>query len=375
MADSPDSRANDFIRAEIEADRSNGTFGDVVRTRFPPEPNGFLHIGHAKAIILNFGIALESGGTCNLRFDDTNPTKEEAHYVESMRNDIRWLGFDWGEGEHFASDYFDQLYEFAMRLVESGDAYVDDLTAEEIRAHRGTLTEPGTNSPYRDRSVTENRKLFEAMRSGEFAEGSSVLRAKINMASPNINLRDPVMYRMLQTRHHRTGEAWSIYPMYDWAHGQSDSIEGITHSLCDLDFEDHRPLYDWFLDRLGIHHPRQIEFARLNITHTVLSKRRLGRLVDGGLVSGWDDPRMPTLAGLRRRGYTAESIRQFIERVGVSKSHSTVDYAFLEYFIREELNATARRVMVVLDPVKLIIDNYPAEQREMLEGENNTLLL
>jgi glutaminyl-tRNA synthetase len=360
----------DFIRERVKKDVAAGTCDQVV-TRFPPEPNGYLHIGHAKALCLDFGIAAENRGQCNLRFDDTNPTKEETEYVDSIKQDIRWLGFEWGGHEYFASDYFEKLYEMAEQLVDAGLAYIDDLSPDEIRENRGTLTEPGTNSPYRNRSVDENLDLFRRMRNGEFDEGSRVLRAKIDMASPNLNMRDPVMYRILKAPHHRTGTTWPIYPMYDWAHGQSDSIEGVTHSLCDLAYEDHRPLYDWFVEKLGIFHPQQIEFARLNITKTVLSKRMLRQLVEGKSVSGWDDPRMPTLSGLRRRGYTSSSVRAFIDRIGVSKTHSVVDIALLEYFIREELNADAHRVMAVLDPVKLIIDNYPEGETIDLEAENN----
>ena len=360
----------DFIRERVKKDIAAGTCDQVV-TRFPPEPNGYLHIGHAKALCLDFGVAAEYRGKCNLRFDDTNPTKEETEYVDSIKQDIRWLGFEWGGHEYFASDYFEKLFEMAEQLVEAGLAYIDDLSPDEIRENRGTLTEPGTNSPYRNRSVDENLDLFRRMRNGEFDEGSRVLRAKIDMSSPNLNMRDPVMYRILKAPHHRTGTTWPIYPMYDWAHGQSDSIEGVTHSLCDLAYEDHRPLYDWFVVKLGIFHPQQIEFARLNITKTVLSKRMLRQLVEGNFVSGWDDPRMPTLSGLRRRGYTSSSVRAFIDRIGVSKTHSVVDIALLEYFIREELNADAHRVMAVLDPVKLIIDNYPEGETIDLEAENN----
>ena len=366
-----DDKNLDFIREQVAADGRSGNNGGAVVTRFPPEPNGYLHIGHSKAICLDFGVAAEFGGRCNLRFDDTNPTKEETEYVDSIKDDIRWLGFEWNEHEYYASDYFQTLYDYAEKLIVDGKAYVDDLSPDEIREYRGTLTEPGTNSPFRIRTPEESLALFRRMRAGEFDEGSCVLRAKVDMASPNLNMRDPVMYRILKTPHHRTGDEWCIYPMYDWAHGQSDSIEGVTHSLCDLAYEDHRPLYDWFLDRLDIHHPRQIEFARLKITKTVLSKRMLRQLVEGGYVDGWDDPRMPTIAGLRRRGYTPESIRAFIDRVGVSKTHSVVDIALLEYFIREELNKTAPRRMAVLDPIKLVIENYPAGKVEMLDAENN----
>lgn len=361
----------DFIRTMIKEDVESGRYEGKVITRFPPEPNGYLHIGHAKAFTLNFSVADEWSGRCHLRFDDTNPLREETRYVESMKTDIQWLGFDWGEHEYFASDYYQTLYDFAVKLIEKGKAYIDHLSADEIREYRGTLTEPGTNSPHRDRSVDENLDLFRRMREGEFAEGSCVLRAKIDMASGNINLRDPVMYRILKTHHHRTGDAWCIYPTYDWAHGQSDSIEGVTHSLCDISFEDHRPLYDWFLDQLDIFHPRQIEFARLNLTYTVLQKRDLRKLVEGGQVSGWDDPRLPTLQGLRRRGYTPTAIRAFINRVGMSKTPSVVDVALLEFTIREELNREANRRMAVLKPLKMVIVNYPEGETEELEAENN----
>jgi glutaminyl-tRNA synthetase len=342
-----------------------------VHTRFPPEPNGYLHIGHAKSICLNFGLAAEFGGLCNLRFDDTNPSKEEVEYVESIKADVRWLGFDWDDREYYASDYFDQLYEFAIHLVKAGKAYVCDLTADQIREYRGTLTEPGTNSPYRNRSVAENLELLQRMRTGEFPDGARTLRAKIDMASPNLNMRDPVMYRILHATHHRTGDKWCIYPTYDFAHGQSDSVEGITHSICTLEFEDHRPLYDWFLDQLGIHHPQQIEFARLNLTYTALSKRKLLQLVQQKYVTGWDDPRMPTLAGLRRRGYTPEAIRNFCERIGVAKRNSVVDIAMLEHCLREDLNKRAPRVMAVLRPLRVVVENYPEEQLEELEAVNN----
>lgn len=361
----------DFIRTIIEADIKSGKNEGRVVTRFPPEPNGFLHIGHAKAICLDFGAAIENGGVCNLRFDDTNPLKEETLYVDAIKNDIRWLGFEWGNHEYYASDYFEQLYDFAVKLVEDGKAYVDHLSAEQIREYRGTLTEPGTNSPYRDRAVSENLELLEKMRNGDIEEGECVLRAKIDMASPNLNMRDPAMYRIIHAPHHRTGAKWAIYPMYDFAHGQSDSIEGITHSLCDLAYEDHRPLYDWFLDQLKIHHPQQLEFARLKLTYTVLSKRKLRRLVEEKLVDGWNDPRMPTLSGLRRKGYSASSVRAFVDRIGMSKTHSTVDIALLEHVVREELNRTAPRVMAVLKPLKLIIDNYPEGKTEELDAENN----
>jgi glutaminyl-tRNA synthetase len=362
---------SDFIREIIVEDLRTNKYGGRVHTRFPPEPNGYLHIGHAKSICLNFGVAAEFGGLCNLRFDDTNPTKEEVEYVESIMEDIRWLGFDWEDRLFYASDYFEQLYEFALQLIKAGKAYVDSLSADEIRDYRGTLTEPGKDSPYRNRSVEENLDLFHRMRAGEFEDGAHVLRAKIDMASPNLNMRDPVMYRILHAEHHRTGNTWCIYPMYDFAHGQSDSIEGITHSICTLEFEDHRPLYDWFLDELHIHHSQQIEFARLNLSYTVLSKRKLIELVEGGYVAGWDDPRMPTLSGLRRRGYTPEAIRNFCERIGVAKSNSTVDIALLEHCIREDLNQRAPRVMAVLRPLRVVIDNYPEGQVEELEAINN----
>jgi glutaminyl-tRNA synthetase len=368
MTESP--APSHFIKEAIEEDLRSGRF-TYVRTRFPPEPNGYLHIGHAKAICIDFGMAEAFGGECNLRFDDTNPTKEDTEYVEAIKEDIRWLGFDWGDREYYASDYFEQLYEWAVELIKKGLAYVDDLSPEEIREYRGTLTEPGRESPYRNRSVEENLDLFRRMRDGEFPEGSRTLRAKIDMASGNINLRDPVMYRILHTPHHRTGDRWHIYPMYDFAHGQSDSIEGITHSLCDLAYEDHRPLYDWFLDALGIFHPRQIEFARLNLSYTILSKRYLKQMVEKGVVRGWDDPRMPTLRGMRRRGYPPEAIRDFIDRIGVSKNESLVDVALLEHCVRENLNKTALRVMGVLDPLKVVITNYPEGQVEYLEAVNN----
>ncbi len=358
-----------FVHEIIEEDLRSGRY-DGVHTRFPPEPNGYLHIGHAKSIVLNFGTAQKYGGKCNLRFDDTNPAKEEEEYVQSIMEDVRWLGYQWDD-LCFASDYFDQLYEWALQLIREGKAYVDDLSPEEMRAYRGTLTEPGRESPYRNRSVEENLDLFERMKNGEFPNGSKVLRAKIDMASPNMNLRDPVMYRILHAAHHRTGDKWCIYPMYDWAHGQSDSIEGITHSICTLEFENHRPLYDWFLENLGIFHPRQIEFARLNLSYTVLSKRRLIQLVRDGHVTGWDDPRMPTISGLRRRGYTPEAIRAFCEAIGVAKSDSTVDIALLEYHVRQDLNRRALRRMAVLDPLKVVIANYPEGQVEWLDAVNN----
>ncbi|KAA0229387.1 glutamine--tRNA ligase/YqeY domain fusion protein [candidate division KSB1 bacterium] len=360
-----------FIRDMILEHNRSGRFGGKVITRFPPEPNGYLHIGHAKAISIDFNMAQEFGGRCHLRFDDTNPTKEEQEYVDSIMADIRWLGYDWGEHLYFASDYFEQLYEFAVQLIKAGKAYVDDLSADEIRDYRGTLTEPGKPSPYRERTVAENLDLFERMRRGEFADGAKVLRAKIDMASPNLNLRDPVMYRIRKASHHRTGDKWCIYPMYDWAHGQSDSIEGITHSLCSLEYEDHRPLYDWFLDALGIHHPQQIEFARLNLGYTIMSKRKLLQLVEQKHVAGWDDPRMPTLAGMRRRGYPPEAIRDFCDRIGVAKSFSTVDIALLEACVREYLNRHAPRVMAVLQPLRVVITNYPENQIEELDAVNN----
>jgi glutaminyl-tRNA synthetase len=360
-----------FIRNIIEEDLKTGKYGKRVHTRFPPEPNGYLHIGHAKSICLNFGLAAEYKGLCNLRFDDTNPTKEEVEYVESIKEDVRWLGFDWADRLFYASDYFEQLYRYAVQLIKAGKSYVCDLSAEEIREYRGTLTEPGKDSPYRTRSVEENLALFERMRAGEFEDGSRVLRAKINMASGNLNMRDPVMYRILRAAHHRTGDKWRIYPMYDFAHCFSDSIEGITHSICTLEFEDHRPLYDWFLGQLGVHQPQQIEFARLNLSYTVLSKRKLVQLVEGDYVTGWDDPRMPTLAGLRRRGYTPESIQDFCERIGVAKRESMVDMALLEHCLREDLNKRAPRVMGVLRPLRVVIDNYPEGQVEGLEAVNN----
>jgi glutaminyl-tRNA synthetase len=360
-----------FIREIIDDDLKTNRFGGRVHTRFPPEPNGYLHIGHAKSICLNFGLARDYKGLCNLRFDDTNPTKEEQEYVDSIEQDVRWLGFDWEDRLFYASDYFEQLYEYAVRLIEKGKAYVCDLNADEVRELRGTLTEPGKNSPYRDRSVEENLDLFDRMRRGEFPDGLRTLRAKIDMASPNLNMRDPVMYRILHATHHRTGDKWCIYPMYDWAHGQSDSIEKVTHSICTLEFEDHRPLYDWCLDELGIYHPRQIEFARLNVTYTVMSKRKLLQLVEEGHVKGWDDPRMPTISGMRRRGYTPESIRLFADRIGVSKSDSTVDVALLEDCLRDDLNKRAARVMAVLNPVRLVIENYPEGVVEELDAVNN----
>lgn len=364
-------RTQDFIRAAVAEDTESRRFDGRVVTRFPPEPNGYLHIGHAKAICADFGIADEFGGRCHLRFDDTNPTKEETEYVDAIMEDIRWLGFDWGEHLYFASNYFEQLYQWAVQLIRAGKAYVDDLSADEIREYRGTLTEPGRESPYRNRAVEENLDLFARMRAGEFQDGTRTLRAKIDMASPNLNLRDPVMYRIRHASHHRTGDQWCIYPMYDWAHGQSDSIETVTHSLCSMEYEDHRPLYDWFLSELGVYHPRQIEFARLNLSHTVLSKRKLLQLVNEGIVTGWTDPRMPTLSGLRRRGYTPEAIREFCDRVGVAKKQNVAEVALLEHCVREDLNCRAPRVMAVLRPLKLVIENYPEGQVEEVDAVNN----
>ncbi len=375
----------DFVRQIVAEDLETNRWGGRVVTRFPPEPNGYLHIGHAKSICLNFGIAAEFGGRCHLRFDDTNPEKEEQEYVNSIIEDVRWLGWDWGEHLYYGSDYFDQMYQWAIELIKKGKAYVCDLTAEQTRQYRGTLTEPGKDSPFRSRSVEENLDLFQRMRAGEFADGSRTLRAKIDMAHPNLNMRDPVMYRILHAAHHRTGEKWCIYPMYDWAHGFEDSIETITHSICTLEFENHRPLYDWFIDAVNdgrtddgsgpwgkkIHHPQQIEFARLNLTYTVMSKRKLLQLVQEGLVSGWDDPRMPTISGLRRRGYSPEAIREFCKRIGVNKFNSTVDIALLEHCLREDLNKTCPRVMAVLRPLKIVIDNYPQGQVEQLDAINN----
>ena len=368
---SGDGAPSHFIRNIITEDLTRGKNQGRVHTRFPPEPNGYLHIGHAKSICLNFGLAAEFDGLCNLRFDDTNPSKEDVEFVESIKEDVRWLGFDWDKREFYASDYFERLYAFAVQLIKSGKAFVCDLNADQMREYRGTLTEPGKNSPFRDRSVEENLGLFERMRAGEYPDGSRTLRAKIDMASPNINLRDPVMYRVLRATHHRTGDKWCVYPTYDFAHGQSDSIEGITHSICTLEFEDHRPLYDWFLDQLGIHHPQQIEFARLNLTYTALSKRKLLQLVQQKYVSGWDDPRMPTLAGIRRRGYTPEAIRNFCDRIGVAKRNSVVDIAMLEHCLREDLNKRAPRGMAVLRPIKVVLENYPEGRIEELEAVNN----
>ncbi len=361
---------SNFITEIIDKDLEEKRYTEV-HTRFPPEPNGYLHIGHAKSICLNFELAKQYGGKCNLRFDDTNPTKEETEYVESIMEDIRWLGYDWEDRLFYASDYFDKLYEYAIKLIKKGKAYVDSLSSDEIRDYRGTPTEPGKESPYRNRSVEENLDLFERMRKGEFKDGEHVLRAKIDMSSPNLNLRDPIMYRIRHAEHHRTGNKWCIYPMYDWAHGQSDSIEGITHSICTLEFENHRPLYDWFLDQLEIHHPRQIEFARLNLSYTVMSKRKLLELVEGGYVDGWDDPRMPTISGLRRRGYTPESIRNFADRIGVAKRDNVIDIALLEFSLREDLNKKAQRAMAVLHPLKVTITNYPEDKTEMLDAINN----
>ena len=363
--------SHDFIRDIISDDLRTNKYDGRVHTRFPPEPNGYLHIGHAKSICLNFGIAADFNGLCNLRFDDTNPIKEEQEYIDSIIEDVRWLGFDWQDRLFYASGYFEQMYQYAVQLVEAGKAYVDELSAEEIRDYRGTLIDPGKQSPYRDRSIEENLDLFQRMRAGEFPDGSRVLRAKIDMASSNLNMRDPVMYRILHAEHPRTGDNWCIYPMYDWAHGLEDSIEEITHSICTLEFEDHRPLYDWFLDELGIYHPQQIEFARLNLTYTVMSKRLLLELVQAGHVSGWDDPRMPTISGLRRRGYTPESIRDFARRIGVAKTDSTIDIALLEHSLREDLNRRAQRVMAVLRPLRVVIENYPEGQVEEMDAVNN----
>ncbi len=371
MAANDTEKPFDFIREIVAGDRETNKYGGRVHTRFPPEPNGYLHIGHAKSICLNFGIAGEFGGLCNLRMDDTNPTKEEVEYVESIKEDVRWLGFDWDDRLFYASDYFERLYEYAVELIRIGKAYVCDLSADEMREYRGTLTERGKDSPYRNRSVEENLDLFGRMRAGEFPDGSRTLRAKIDMSSGNINMRDPVIYRILHASHHRTGDSWCIYPMYDFAHCFSDSIEGITHSICTLEFEDHRPLYDWFLDELKVYHPQQIEFARLNLSRTVLSKRKLIQLVQEGHVTGWDDPRMPTISGLRRRGYTPESIRNFCDRIGVAKRDSIVDIALLEHCIREDLNKRDPRAMAVLRPLRVVIDNYPDGQVEELEAINN----
>jgi glutaminyl-tRNA synthetase len=362
---------SDFIRDIIREDLRTNKHGGRVHTRFPPEPNGYLHIGHAKAICTDFGVAQEFGGLCNLRYDDTNPTKESTEYVDEIQRDIHWLGFDWGDRLYYASDYFDKLYEYAVQLIKSGKAYVCDLSQDEIREYRGTLTQPGKDSPYRNRSVEESLDLFERMRKGEFPDGTRVLRAKIDMASPNFLMRDPVMYRILHESHHRSGDKWCIYPMYDFAHGQSDSLEGITHSLCTLEFENNRELYNWYLDALGIYHPQQIEFARLNLTYTVMSKRVLKQMVEKGYVSGWDDPRMSTLSGMRRRGYTPEAIRKFCDTIGLAKTNSVVDVGLLEHHVREDLNKRAERRMAVLRPLRLVIDNYPEDQVEQLEADNN----
>jgi glutaminyl-tRNA synthetase len=363
--------SDDFIRKIITEDVKTNKNDGRVHTRFPPEPNGFLHIGHAKSICLNFGIAKEFGGLCNLRFDDTNPVTEEAEYMEAIKEDIKWLGFDWADREYYASDYYGQLYEWAVQLIKDGKAYVCDLTPDEIKEYRGRWNEPGKDSPYRNRSVEENLDLFERMRAGEFPDGSRTLRAKIDMSAGNMNMRDPIMYRILHAAHPRTGDKWCIYPMYDWAHGQSDSIEGITHSLCSIEFEDHRPLYDWFLDQLGVYHPQQIEFARLNVSHTIVSKRKLNRLVEEGYVTSWDDPRMPTLSGLRRRGYTPESIKDLCSRIGMAKKENIVNIALLEHCLREDLNKRAPRVMGVLRPLKVVITNYMEDKLEELEAVNN----
>jgi len=362
---------SNFVREIIIEDLKTNKYGGRVHTRFPPEPNGYLHIGHAKSINLNFGLAAEFGGKCNLRFDDTNPCKEETEYVDSIIKDVHWLGGDWEDRLFYASDYFDQLYEWAVQLTKSGNAYVCDLTADQVREYRGTLTEPGKQSPWRNRSIEENLDLFERMRAGEFPDGSRTLRAKIDMASKNLNMRDPVMYRILHAEHHRTGDKWCIYPMYDFTHGQSDSIERITHSICTLEFEDHRPLYDWYVEQLGIYHPQQIEFDRLNLTYTLLSKRKLLTLVQDGHVSGWDDPRMPTISGIRRRGYTPEALRNFCNAIGVSKTNGTIELALLEHFLREDLNKRVPRVMAVLRPLRVVIDNYPEDLVEEMEAVNN----
>jgi glutaminyl-tRNA synthetase len=369
-ADNTRTQSN-FIREIIVKDLETGKFQGRVHTRFPPEPNGYLHVGHAKSINLNFGLAAEFGGKCNLRFDDTNPEKEEVEYVESIIEDVKWLGGDWEGRLFYASDYFQQLYDWAVQLIKSGKAFVCDLSAEEVRKQRGTLTEPGQESPYRNRSIEENLDLFARMKAGEFPDGARTLRAKIDVASPNLNMRDPVMYRILHAEHHRTGDAWCIYPMYDFAHGESDSIEGITHSICTLEFEDHRPLYDWYVEQLGIYHPQQIEFDRLNLTYTLLSKRKLLALVQKGHVRGWDDPRMPTISGMRRRGYTPEALRNFCGRIGVSKTNGITELGLLEYFVREDLNRRSPRVMAVLRPLKVVIDNYPENQTEQMEAVNN----
>lgn len=366
-----ETKKSNFIKEIINDDLKTGKYQGRVHTRFPPEPNGFLHIGHAKSIVLNFGIADEYGGKCNLRFDDTNPTKEEEMYVKSIIEDIRWLGYDWEDRLYFASDYFAKFYEYAVQLIKKGKAFVCDLTAEEIREHKGTLTKSGKDSPFRNRSIEENLELFEQMRSGKFSDGSHTLRAKIDMSSPNLNMRDPVIYRILHAKHHNTGDKWCIYPMYDWAHGLEDSIEGITHSLCTLEFEDHRPLYDWFLDELGVYHPQQIEFARLNLSYTVTSKRKLLELVEEGYVSSWDDPRMPTISGMRRRGYTPIAIRNFSERVGIAKRDNIAEMDLFEFYVREDLNKHSERRMAVINPLKVVIENYPEGRVEELEAINN----
>jgi glutaminyl-tRNA synthetase len=363
--------SKDFIREIIDDDIKTNKYDGRVHTRFPPEPNGYLHIGHAKSICLNFGIAKDYGGLCNLRFDDTNPTKEEEEYVKSIIEDVRWIGFDWQDRLLFGSDYFDKMYEYALQLVKDGKAYVDDQSAEEISWYRGTTTTPGENSPYRDRTIDENLDLFKRMKSGEFGDGEKVLRAKIDMSHPNLNMRDPIMYRILHASHHRSKDKWCIYPMYDWAHGLEDSLEGITHSICTLEFENHRPLYDWFLDELGVYHPQQIEFARLNLTYTVMSKRMLLELVEEKHVNGWDDPRLPTISGMRRRGYSPSSIRNFCKRIGVAKVNSMVDFDFLEHCVREDLNKSALRFMGVLKPLKVVIENYPDDKIEKIEAINN----
>lgn len=370
MRESTQTQPTNFIQNIIDEHNKSRRFKQRVHTRFPPEPNGYLHIGHAKSICLNFGLAEAYNGKCNLRFDDTNPIKEEQEYIDSIIGDVKWLGFEW-DGLYYASDYFEQMYQYAEQLIQKGKAYIDDLSAEEIRNYRGTLKEPGKESPYRNRSAEENLDLFQRMRTGEFPDGSKVLRAKIDMASPNLNMRDPVMYRILHAVHPRTGDVWNIYPMYDWAHGLEDSIEKITHSICTLEFEDHRPLYDWFLDQLDAYHPQQIEFARLNLNYTIMSKRKLLRLVKEGFVNGWDDPRMPTISGLRRRGYSPEAIREFSGRIGVAKTNSMVDFALLDHVLREDLNKRAIRMMAVLNPLKVVIENYPQDQTEELEAINN----
>ena len=361
----------DFIRDIIDEDIKTNKYNGRVHTRFPPEPNGYLHIGHAKSICLNFGIAKDYGGLCNLRFDDTNPAKEEKEYVKSIIEDVKWLGFDWEDRLYFASDYFDKMYEYAFQLTKAGKAYVDDSTAEEISQSRGTLTKPGKNSPYRDRSIKENLDLLERMKAGEFGDGEKVLRAKIDMAHPNLNMRDPIVYRVLHASHHNTGDKWCIYPMYDWAHGLEDSIEGITHSICTLEFENHRPLYDWFLEAIDVYHPQQIEFARLNLSYTIMSKRMLLELVKGKYVNGWDDPRLPTISGMRRRGYSPSAIRNFCDKIGVAKVNSTVDFEFLEHCLRDDLNKTSPRFMGVLRPLKVVIENYPEDKVEEFEAINN----